>query len=415
MRLEGNRKLILIPLFFLALKLFTWGFGYYLSSSGYIHFDAQNYMTNFRHIELDNRALSGGKRDFFNLWKHADSEWYLSIAKNWYPTPNQIEEDLAKNFGYKSTEQESIKKYVFFPLFPVIIKIFMAVFPLEAAAFTANLLINTGMVCVFMLFMKKYFPRHEGGALWPFLLISLFPFSIFYSLYFPESLFLLLSMLVFLFMRSQRYLLMAVSGFLLSLTRPNGMFIVLPVLFHLAATRRRESNCPEGKKGLAPFFYALIIPMGFVAYLFYIYLRTGSWDFYYQVNKFGWGIDFSMVEENLAAKLYFFRNFPSLPLHSFSRSKLDVLVFLLFGVIISLMWLNKKFPKELTLWSTFIWLVPLVSKPGFLAFSRYMSVSFPVFIFIGLYMRRTRYLILPVFALGYFLALKAVLEYRWVG
>jgi hypothetical protein len=50
-----------------------------------------------------------------------------------------------------------------------------------------------------------------------------------------------------------------------------------------------------------------------------------------------------------------------------------------------------------------------------MSFSRYMSVSFPVFLFMGLRAGWARYPAAAVFAIGYYYALRAVIRYDWLG
>jgi hypothetical protein len=230
-----------------------------------------------------------------------------------------------------------------------------------------------------------YFPEEKDSALWPFLLLSLFPFSIFYSLYFTEALFLLLSIGVFILFKSEKYFLMALSGFLLSLARPTGMFIAIPVLFGIY-THRKTLSAPSMKGKYLPYACAVMMPSGFLAYVFFIYLRTGYWNFYSEVLKKIWGgvADLSLIGGHIANHVFSVIDFFSHPLHSFHFSKIETFMMVFFGVVLAAMWSNRKFPRELTLWATLIWFVPLAVKGDLMSYSRYVSVSFPVFLFLGL-------------------------------
>lgn len=413
----GLRRTTVLAVFlsFLLIKVFTWGTGYYLAVRGQGEFNAGSYFQNFHHLRLDDRVLDEKAVSFFQLWNYADSEWYLSIAESGYPSVDEMKKaSRMADYGYRSTVKDSYLKYAFFPLFPGVVSLSGAILPLETAAFAANLLINVLLVIVFLKLVSLYFPEQKESVLWPFLLLFLFPFSVFYSLYFPESLFLLLSISVFICLKSGKYILMALFGFLLSLTRPNGMFIALPVLFSLYAARRVR-NSPLLKEKYLPYLCALAMPLGFAAYLFFCYLKTGHWNFYSIVVKAGWNTDLSTISKHVATKISFLINFSSLPLHWFHESKIDTLMMVFFGAAISALWLSKGFPRELTIWATMIWAIPFLSTNDLMGFSRYMSVSFPVFLFLGLRVGWARYPLLVILAFGYFFALRTVIRYEWLG
>ena len=206
---------------------------------------------------------------------------------------------------------------------------------------------------------------------------------------------------------------MGLSGFLLSLTRPNGMFITIPVIFGLLPLAW-EGTCTVKEKTI-PFLSALIIPTGFLLYLCFGYIQTGDWNFYSTAVKSGWGTDFSMTKAHILNKLILILRFFSLPLHTFHASKIDTLLLLFFLVAISLMWLDRKFPRELTLWSTVLWIAPFLATTDLMSYSRYVIVSFPVFLFLGLRRGWIKYLLIVFFAVGYFYGLRAVIRYDWVG
>jgi hypothetical protein len=412
-RTHGYRVSILCALLFLSVKLATWAGGYWLATSGDIRFDAANYLYNFHHSRIDPRYLDSKAAGFLNIWNYADSEWYLSIARDGYPSIEQIRRNLAEGSGYYlSTDRDSFRRYAFFPFFPTLVSLFTGVLPLEGSAFLSNFIINILAVLAFVQLYRVYFPEQKESVIWPFLLTFLFPFSVFYSLYYPEALFLALSMYVFIFMKRRKYLLMGLSGFLLSLTRPNGMLITIPVLLALLAARKETHPL---KEKITSFLGALMMPAGFVLYLLFSHIRTGDWNFYSTALKAGWGSDFSMIGEHVMYKITLVLNFFSLPLHTFHASKVDTLVMLLFLIAISLMWFDRKFPRELTLWSTLLWITPFLVATDLMSFSRYMSVSFPVFLFMGLRAGWARYPAAAVFTIGYYYALRAVIRYDWLG
>jgi hypothetical protein len=101
--------------------------------------------------------------------------------------------------------------------------------------------------------------------------------------------------------------------------------------------------------------------------------------------------------------------------HNFHDSQLDYVTMVAFAVVLLAMWRDRRMPRELTLWATLLWLAPLASK-DLMSFGRYMSVSFPVFAYLGLVLpRAARVAVLVAFAAGYVVALAGVVTYAWVG
>lgn len=403
--LSTGRSYFIIALAFLCIKLFTWGVGYGFASTDGWQLDLGRWYQNY-HLEPDTR-MTDGKADFFRLWNYNDSEWYLSIARFGYPSGAQMIADRSagNSFGFYSVASNSGFRYVFLPLYPWIIRFFAAALGIWPGAFISTFFISALSVFAFIYFARQYFPGENSGVLWTFLLLFLFPFSIFFSLYYTEPLFFLLSLLVFAFLKGRRYLPMAIAGFLLALTRPNGFFIIVPVLLGLYLNR---------EKRLWPYALSLLIPMGYFSYMAFGYFKTGDWNLFNQAFT-AWHYHSTDIAGNLARHLHSAMHFFSIPFHDYRDSKVELISALFFGIVIVLMWLDRKFPRELAAWSTLMWAMPIAVKDDFASFSRYMSTLFPLFFFIGLKAGRLRYLLLAIFAVGYYFALRAVIRYDWVG
>src|SRR4029077_17995170 len=82
---------------------------------------------------------------------------------------------------------------------------------------------------------------HAVAALW---LLAAYPFALFYSAYYTESLYLLGVAGAFLHFTRRQYWIAALWGLLVGLTRPNGFFLCVPLAglvegAHLARARLR--------------------------------------------------------------------------------------------------------------------------------------------------------------------------------
>jgi hypothetical protein len=394
-----------------AIKLVTWCLGYALACT--VTFDRREYFGNYGHYLLDTRAVGPRKPSFFEVWNYSDGEWYLTLAANGYP-------DLVANpqCGLEtpprpdwSTEKHCKHKYAFFPLYPLAIAALASFLPLTAAAFVVTAMIGVAASACLVVLFARCFPGRDRDALTAAALFFLYPFAIFYQLYFSESLFLLLSVLAFVCAWRRNWIAMLAAGALLASARPLGILIVPPLLLVvLEVTRGRAQR--ERWLGVA---CALLVPLGLVPFALLNHVRTGDWHFFSTAQEL-WGYENAALGANLwknvvGAALAF----PSLPWHRFHKSRLDYLIMLAFGAVLVAMWRDRRFPRALTLWSTLLWVAPLASK-DLMSFGRYMSVSFPVFMFAAFRLHGApRTAVLVACAAGYVVALYGIMTYAWVG
>lgn len=401
-----RRQIFLAIAILLAIKLCTWTAGYWLSRDA-SRFNAPAYLGEYHHHRMVDPATLHQSRGFFELWNYADSEWYLSIAAHGYPSLSEVRNELQEpRPASRYTEHDSFLKYAFFPLYPIAISIPAHFAALEASAFFVTLIFGLAAGVCFVRLYCVMFPDRENGALWALALLFLFPFSIFFNTYHAESLFLLLSLLCFLFLRLQKYSWMAVCGILLCLTRPTGIFIVIPLLYAIYFESRTEVQ--------KPWLHIFAIPLGVVPYMALNYFKMGNWLFFSTVQQ-SWGNPtsaFTNLKANIIARGM---DFYSMQFHHFHSSQLDYAMMVLFGALTLLLWLDKTFPKQLALWSATIWIVPLISK-DMMSYSRYLCVCFPVFMYLSLRLKSWTLCVLVVlFAAGYFWALQRIIEYNWLG
>jgi len=119
---------------------------------------------------------------------------------------------------------------------------------------------------------------------------ALFPMSLFFSAVYTESLFLALSLGCFYAARRQRWAWAGVLGALASATRNTGVLLLVPVLILYLygpspATRRLRDAARGARHGIARLrpryplradvLWALLIPLGLVAFLVYLSSRHG--------------------------------------------------------------------------------------------------------------------------------------------
>jgi hypothetical protein len=130
---------------------------------------------------------------------------------------------------------------VFFPLYPLLMRWGGAAIgghPLLAGLIVS---LTAFAAALMLLYRLALLELGEDYAWRVILLISTFPYALFFSAVYTESLFLLLSVGAFYAMRRGRLGWAAACGFAAGLTRPNGFWLVLPLALLAARTPAGEA------------------------------------------------------------------------------------------------------------------------------------------------------------------------------
>ena len=168
---------------------------------------------------------------------------------------------------------------VFFPLYPMLMRAAGAV--VGGHHLLAGLVISLAAFAgaLLLLYRLALLELGEDYAWRVILLISVFPYALYFSAVYTESLFLLLSVAAFYAMRRGRLGWVSVSGLAAGLTRPNGFWLALPLAClalwprdHDAAGARAR---PRVSVPLALLVSALPVA-GVVIFSIYLQLRFGD-------------------------------------------------------------------------------------------------------------------------------------------
>jgi len=173
-------------------------------------------------------ADQGPAYPLVGVWQRWDACWYTKIA----------------TFGYEANEN-SVN---FWPLFPLLTALVSLV--LGAGAMALSGLVVAGIAFVAAIEgMRRLVGRDFGPevANRTILAISFFPTAFFFFAPFTESLFLALSVWAMVGARERRWLLALVAAFLASLTRIQGLFLMLPLAWE-AGMAWRESGLRAGRR-----------------------------------------------------------------------------------------------------------------------------------------------------------------------
>lgn len=207
-------------------------------------------------------GLTGG---FFesmqSIWNRSDAPHYLGIAQYWYRTVGDPRFHI-----------------VFFPLFPIAVAALAGV---AGSYFAAGMAVSNLCllgVCVLLYKLAVMEGLGDKAAFRAVVFLLVFPASFFLSAPFSESLFLLLSLLVFYYGRQGKFLLAAFFGFLAATTRSLGVLLAVPLFLEMISggldNGVRDLNWKRFFKRVWP---VLLVPLGTLCYLLINKLVTGDW------------------------------------------------------------------------------------------------------------------------------------------
>jgi Gpi18-like mannosyltransferase len=108
-----------------------------------------------------------------------------------------------------------------------------------------------------------------------------FPTAFILSGVFSESLYLALALACFYFAKKEKWSLTGICGFFLSLSRPEGFLIAIP-LFYLYLKQRKFSFLNIKPNAL----FLFLIPLGLFTFLAYTHYRIGDWFAYVYAKRY---------------------------------------------------------------------------------------------------------------------------------
>ena len=211
-------------------------------------------------------GISGRWQDSFlstfqSIWTGStDANSYLGIAEQWYVT-----------------EGDARFHIVFFPFYPIIIKIFQLVFQ---NYFVSALIVSN--LCAFgaalFLYELAALDMPSQKALRTVKYFFLLPAAVFFAAPMTESLFLLLSVACIYFIRKGRYLPACLLGGLASFTRsPGVLLLVIIFIEYVKDLMEQRKDKPKFWKMLFGRGICMaIVPLGLLGYLLINYLVTGN-------------------------------------------------------------------------------------------------------------------------------------------
>ena len=324
-----------------------------------------------KHAVVDH--ITPTSRPWVNMLSRWDAGWYVEIARD----------------GYRY-EAGSSSNAAFFPLYPLLIRASHALLFLPESDYWWLL---TGIVVsnVALLVALGYFRSllaidvDQKTVSRAIVYLLIFPTTFFLSSVYSESLFLALTVGAFYYARKNRWLTACILTALATLTRSQGIILLLPLLIEYLAQRNfRLQQVSWHATAFA------LIPAALFAFVLFLKLNFGSWTVIFDVQSI-WERHLMWPWHPLA---WFLRHAP--PLNPEHHDKLDFgfLLLPLCAAIAGLTLLRISYSAYI--WTSIIFL----SCWGMLgSIPRFDLVIFPLFIVLALIGARSR-----AFHLGYVVA-----------
>ena len=198
------------------------------------------------------------ENELLNLPLRWDAGWYLQIAVHEYSFVHQAGPEFQQNI-------------VFFPAYPMAVRALALMLGENKLAYVASGTVISVAAFVFALtylfLLARDYLDDEGAAaaVW---MVAAYPFAIFHGAIYTESLFLLASLGAFYHFRREEYVRAGVWGLIAGLTRPNGIFLSVPLAL-LALSRAHRRYVATG------LVTAAMCAIGTLVYSLFIWNLTG--------------------------------------------------------------------------------------------------------------------------------------------
>lgn len=270
----------------------------------------------------------------------------------------------------------------FFPLFPLSIHVVSLPFNVLPFApiqyFISIFLVSIYFLAAIILLHKLIkLDYKENVAISSLLFLLIFPTSFFFASIYSESLFLLLSLLAFYFIRKKKWFIASLFGGLLSATRLVGIAIFPAILY--------EYFKFEKNKSLGKLLSILLAPLGLIAYAFYNFQKWGN-PFYF-IQAQGNFQNNRSVESVILPIQTVFRYIKILisvnpGIYEWWVAFFELTFFILVLILFYVAW-KKKIRISYLIFGLLCFLIP-ASSGTFSGLPRYVLTIFPLFITLAL-------------------------------
>jgi len=277
--------------------------------------------------------------------------------------------DIAEN-GYNSNYHNGIGNYGFYPLFPFLIKMFSFIGYGLSAFLISNILSFIAVTLLYILFREE----SKKKAIFYFLL---FPTAYFLTAAYTESLFITLTIGVFLAAKREKWFYVGILGFLAAMTRIQGVLLFIPIIYmyykKYLSKISMNNLIKAAKSTKLNILFLLMIPAGFAVFMLYLYSVTGDITIHFK-NHLLYGRYLTMPWYGIGNAISGMTS----GLFSFIYNGFNLFILIFFTIMLWFCW---KFYRihEYTIYFLISFLLPLFATT-LQGFSRFMLPVFPAFI-----------------------------------
>ena len=305
--------------------------------------------------------------DLLDLPARWDAGWYLTIA----------------NVGYSYTSDSTAayqQNIAFFPAYPMTVRFFTPLFGRHSLWVGVLVsIVAFYLALIYLLRLARSELGDEEAAKTVVMLIATYPFAVFFSAVYTESLFLLTLVAAVYHFRHDQLWRAAFWGFLCGLTRPPGFF--LSVVLGLMALRSAFAHGITADRALVRRLLAAAAPgLGMLTFSAFIYRLTGH-PFQWTMQNAAWGRVYKGLDEIVTARIDLIA---ANGLYDYLTTQtIDVFYSLAVILCLAAVWpIYRRFGLP---YAVFIVLnvLPPMSAGGMLSMGRVTSVLFPVFLWLG--------------------------------
>ncbi|WP_298775673.1 hypothetical protein [uncultured Shewanella sp.] len=213
-------------------------------------------------IGLMASRIYGGSPAVLDAFCQFDCTWYKQII------------DIGYDLQPRWHVEHDAASWAFMPVYPMIAKVLDVFF--NSTTLSLYVVSNASffMALVFMLKLSRQMGLSNEGY-FPIWLLAFSPYSVYFVSGYTESLFMALTLAVFLFSYRQQWLYVAICGILLAGTRNLGVMIVFPVLL-IAIGHYGVRSFFKTERGLIVVAVLWVIPLLLFSYMLYLYFLTGD-------------------------------------------------------------------------------------------------------------------------------------------
>lgn len=319
---------------------------------------------------------------FFNLddFTKFDAGWYLKVAKNGYDK-------------YKMSVKHPAANWVFFPLYPMMIKGVHMIFPSIDYRLIGIILSNIFFIIALIYLYKfciEFMKFNRNSAIMALIFLLIYPTSLYFSIMYTESLFLLLSILTIYYTYKKNYFAAIIFAALSTATRVPGFINVFLVLMTMLYQGRKEFNLKLVGKII---LYGVI--SGIPLFLYFMYLKGLTGDFLAAIHEeFNWG-------RKTTLPLYAYFKYIFIPYFAayggWDNGLISfVMTTAVFGIYLGVFiydYIKKHVDVQegiFFVYGLLLLLMPYATATSMTSIVRYMMVSIPVFIYLARYAEKNK-------------------------